>query len=190
MFSVRCSIFEETLRDAPWTACGGTPQLLGRGCFAPWVWLFSGAFHWHRHSANQWAQASLPSSLKLRRPRKLRRASSGEPTTPYRIFVGFASACTTIRWCLLIGFALFSWAATVIDAPLQAFYGRPDLGVSGPGGLRALGFAFSGAFHGHRHSADKWADRAGSALPGYEPSFGGKVGGARRPSPAFLHGRD
>jgi hypothetical protein len=31
--------------------------------------------------------------------------------------------------------------------------------------LRALGFAFSFTFHSHRHAADKWADRAGSALP-------------------------
>jgi hypothetical protein len=31
---------EETPRDAPWTACGGTPQLLGERCFAR---IFGGA---------------------------------------------------------------------------------------------------------------------------------------------------
>jgi hypothetical protein len=37
--------------------------------------------------------------------------------------------------------------------------------VGGPGRIRPTGFAFSFTFHSHRHTADQWADRAGSALP-------------------------
>jgi hypothetical protein len=37
--------------------------------------------------------------------------------------------------------------------------------VGGPGRIRPTGFAFSFIFNAHRHTADKWADRAGSALP-------------------------
>jgi hypothetical protein len=62
---------------------------------------------------------------------------------------------------------------TLLDAPWTASDATATWGA-----LRALGLAFSGASHGHRHSADQWAGRGGPALPFL-------VGGAAQPCWVF-----